>query len=75
MPIDENAPKLRVLRGGDIMVSDPDIRRFSPSGELKRARAVSRSRYPDSVASNPGTVGGFRPTVGGLSVRYRKETG
>jgi hypothetical protein len=57
MPMDESAPKLRVLRSGDVVVSNPDIRRFSPDGELKLGSAVSRSRYPDSVSINPVTGG------------------
>jgi len=51
-------PKLRALRKeNDIMLTSPDVRRFSPDGELKLASAISRSRYPDSVTVNPVTGG------------------
>ena len=57
MPMDAVGPKLRVLRVGDIMTSDPDIRRFNADGKLVFSSPVSRSRYPDSVALNPVTGG------------------
>jgi len=57
MPNEQLAPRLRVLHEGDVVVTSPDIRRFSPEGELELARELSRARYIDSVSINPVTGG------------------
>jgi hypothetical protein len=52
-PSDIYAPRLRLLRNGDVTVASPDLRVFSPAGELKRSHEITRSRNPGTVTVNP----------------------